>query len=266
MTKLLPKNLTSYDLLKSFAVIIMVVDHIGWYFYPEDLWWRAIGRIGFPVWFFLVGYAKSRSLHWKLWVGTLLLMAGNMAAGMFVFPLCALATILAIRLLIDPLMKAALYDHKSLIAFSVVLFALVISTGMFVEYGTIALIMAMLGYMVRLRAEGMIPNDRVTLFTGFALAAFLAMQQAQFNFSQPQLVAMIVGTLIVTAALYVFRPVEYPVLTGKMPRPLTWILQLGGRRTLEIYVVHLLLFKLLMVLVQPDRFTPFHWTLFYVEN
>ena len=38
MTKALPQNITSYDLLKAFAVIIMVIimviDHTGFYFFP----------------------------------------------------------------------------------------------------------------------------------------------------------------------------------------------------------------------------------------
>lgn len=60
--RMLPREVTSYDLLKCAAVIIMVIDHVGFYFYPENLWFRAVGRIGFPVWFFLVGYARGRDI------------------------------------------------------------------------------------------------------------------------------------------------------------------------------------------------------------
>ena len=73
MPRTLPKDLTSHDLLKAFAVIIMVIDHAGYYFFPDQEWWRAIGRIGFPIWFFLVGHARGRVISRKLIIGAGLL-------------------------------------------------------------------------------------------------------------------------------------------------------------------------------------------------
>ncbi len=37
----LPAPLTAYDLLKTLAIILMVVDHIGAYFFPDQMWWRV---------------------------------------------------------------------------------------------------------------------------------------------------------------------------------------------------------------------------------
>ena len=42
----LPAEITSYDLLKAAAVIIMIIDHVGYYFFIDEMWWRAVGRIG----------------------------------------------------------------------------------------------------------------------------------------------------------------------------------------------------------------------------
>ena len=97
VAKALPREITSYDLLKTFAVVIMLIDHIGAYFFPEVLWWRAIGRIGFPIWFFLVGHASGRDLPFKLWGSALLLVGANFVTGMAIFPLNALVTIILIR-------------------------------------------------------------------------------------------------------------------------------------------------------------------------
>ena len=47
--KALPKDLTSYDLLKSFAVILMILDHIGYCFYPAEMWFQALD-IGKSLW------------------------------------------------------------------------------------------------------------------------------------------------------------------------------------------------------------------------
>src|SRR5262245_51986648 len=116
--KTLPKDLTSYDLLKAEAVIIMIVDHIGFYFYPDQLWYRAVGRIGFPIWFFLVGYAQSRDISPKLVGGALILLVANMFAGMSIFPMNALVTIMLMRLALDGIMKDALRNLNSLVVIS----------------------------------------------------------------------------------------------------------------------------------------------------
>lgn len=264
MSKVLPKELTSYDLLKAAAVIIMVIDHIGFYFFPEDMWWRAIGRIGFPVWFFLIGYARSRDLPPKLWGGAVILVLSNLAAGMYLFPLNALFTIIAIRLLLPTLVKLSLYNVQALIAFSVTLMILIIPTNFFTEYGSQALIMAMFGYLVRNRE--MLKNAKPILnaYMVFALGTFLLMQQTVFVFSEAQWYVMGGGTFLVMGILFFFNSVTYPKLTAAAPRFITFIIQIMGRRTLEIYVFHLLLFKAVVVTIFPEIYTPLDWSLFYM--
>ena len=68
-TKTLSSYLTSYDLLKTLALVLMVIDHIGYFFYPEEMWWRVLGRLSVPIWFFLIGYANARDCFglWLAW-------------------------------------------------------------------------------------------------------------------------------------------------------------------------------------------------------
>ncbi len=264
--KQLPHNITSYDLLKSAAVIIMIIDHIGYYFFLDDLWWRAVGRVGFPVWFFLVGHAKSRDLGWKLWGGAALLLLGNIIAGMPVFPLNALVTIIVIRLVLDGVMRVAGHDYKALIAVSLVLFLLILQSSLFAEYGTQALIMAMLGYMVRHCEGSVLKSGVIVLFLGFAAASFLMLQDYLFGFEQQQFLLMAIGTFLVMGVLLMFRKQEYPRLTARLPKSLAALLRIGGRRTLEIYIVHLMLFKAMGMVVAPERFPLMEWTLFYAER
>lgn len=53
-----------YDYLKIFAIIAMIVDHIGYFLYPDVMELRMIGRWSFPVFFFLIGRnGSSRISH-----------------------------------------------------------------------------------------------------------------------------------------------------------------------------------------------------------
>lgn len=257
--KNLPEFITSYDLLKSFAVVIMLIDHIGHYFYPEDLWWRAVGRIGFPVWFFLVGYARGRDIPLKLAVGAGILIAANFLSGMTVFPLNALVTIALIRVTIDPVMKILLRSQTVLWVGSILLFILVIPTYLLTEYGTQALITAIFGYLVRHRKE-IGDDDLIRYYMIFALATFVILQFITFGFTPAQMVFMAVGTAAVRGLLYYFSARTYPNLTKNLPFFARWSLQFCGRRTLEIYVVHLLVFKALALYLGMKGFGFLEWS------
>jgi len=61
------------DWLKTAAIILVVVDHIGYFFVEHDQWWSVFGRLAAPAFFFLIGYGRTRTvpLHW-LWLGVIL--------------------------------------------------------------------------------------------------------------------------------------------------------------------------------------------------
>ncbi len=95
------KELTVLDLIKGLSMFVMITDHVGYYFYPADLWFRAFGRIDFPVWFFLPGYSKSRAFEWSWVIGGAMLVAGNLITGYSLLPANAIFTIMLIRFGVD---------------------------------------------------------------------------------------------------------------------------------------------------------------------
>lgn len=243
-----PDRVTSYDALKAFAVIIMIIDHIGGYFFHDALWYRAIGRIGFPIWFFLVGYSQGRGISRPLTIGAGLLIAGDIVFGRSLFPLNALVTIACIRLTIDKIMQFALKTKTVFWVTSVMMVLLFIPTGAFIEYGTLAFLLAMFGWIMRRRHEEQVQRIvPLEIFTIFCLFAFVGMMMILQPFTQLQIVFMWLGTLAVIAALYCFQSRHWPVprnIAGKLGAK---AVQLLGRYTLEIYVAHLLVFKMLLV-------------------
>ena len=50
--------------LKSIAALIMVIDHIGYMFFPKVIWIRKVGRLSFPIFAFFVAegffYTKDK--------------------------------------------------------------------------------------------------------------------------------------------------------------------------------------------------------------
>lgn len=235
-----PTNITSYDLLKTFAVVIMIIDHIGFYFFPDHLWFRAIGRIGFPIWFFLVGYARGRDISPNLLGGAIVLLVANLVVGVSMFPLNALFSIIFVRLLIDRIMDYMLRDKVSLTMSCVVMVAALLHGRIFTEYGSLAFLMAVFGYLVRRRGE--IKDDEyVVQYMMFALICFVVTEYMVFGFDTAQFIFMAIMTGVVCGVLYKFRLVIYDRHFSWQPAKA--ILQFCGRHTLEIYVVHLLIFK-----------------------
>ena len=61
--------------LKIIAVVSMLIDHIGWQFFPDAIWLRIIGRIAFPIFAFFIAqgmfYTRSRKKYIlnMLWIG-----------------------------------------------------------------------------------------------------------------------------------------------------------------------------------------------------
>lgn len=256
--KTLPACVTSYDLFKTFAVLTMVIDHVGIYFFPDELWWRTIGRLSFPIWLFLVGYARSRDVSPRLIIGAAIVFASNIVAGMGVFPVNILFTIVLVRLLIDKVMNKLSVSPAHLWAGSIVLFLLALPTFAVVEFGTQAFILAIFGYLVR-HAQEQKDEGLVFRYAVFAALEYIFLQSVGYALYGPKLVVLMLGMAAVTYGLYHFKPQDYDALSQKIPAPVVGVLHLCGRRTMEIYVVHLLIFKALALYLGTEGFHLFAW-------
>lgn len=254
MTKILPRTLTTHDLLKTLALVTMISDHIGHYFFPEYVWLRVVGRFSAPVWFFLIGYADTRRVPWDWWAGAFIVALSRIVTGQFIFPLNTLFALAAARLMIDGIMARALKDGQSLWGMALLMFFLVLPTMALFEYGTAGLLFTMLGFLRRHGGRMGVPTLHQAAFAVIAAAVMLLLDFLMlWGLAAGPSVVLIGGSLGLTALLFVFRPAPLLRVTTALG-PLAGVLRFTGRHTLEIYVIHLVAFSGLASLLWPRRF------------
>ena len=60
--------------IKWIGILTMTIDHIGYYFFPEILWLRIIGRIAFPCFLFGIIEGTARTSHYPKYITRLFLL------------------------------------------------------------------------------------------------------------------------------------------------------------------------------------------------
>ncbi len=249
------------DWLKTAAIILVLIDHIGYFFIDDGDWWSVFGRLAAPVFFFLIGYAHTSKvpLQWLMLgvILTVLESANNDWA--WVAPNILLSFAL-VRLGLPHLRK--LVEKQGWVAFAViaaVLVALLPIAGKVVDYGSEGWLWALLGFAQRMYADRSAVNDSVAagkpsrataiigvLVCAVAAGAYVWQEQKEFDFSEIQLTTFIVcvGVLSLSLCLFARGPSRI-----QPPAAFAGALSFIGRHTLAIYAIELAAFEILILLV-----------------
>ncbi len=262
MSKTLPKALTSYDLLKTLAVILMVLDHVGHHFYPDEMWFRVVGRLCIPIWFFLVGYARTTEIPTTFWLGGLLITASAMLSGQYILPLNILFTIILMRKLRPGFAVASVHSPESLRGMFCIILLATIPTALIFEYGSIAILFVLYGFMMRnydLVLER-IGAKYIKLFVAVSFSSFFVLQAVPFpSLSNIQAVVLGGGFAAVAFLLWRFKAIEYINANKYMAPSVIGALKIVGRHTLFIYVGHILVFRAVCMVLYPDQYGFMAW-------
>ncbi len=264
--KTLPSSITSYDLLKALALVLMLVDHTGYYFFPVDAahpehaWFRVLGRLCVPIWFFLIGFARTTEIPVRLWVCATLALASKMAVGEFVLPLNILFTIIAARYVRDACAQKTLETPEHMRGMVLLILLGTLPTALFFEYGALVLMFVIYGYLRRNPGDVKVKPLYVRLFVGLSFLFYFILQGATMGvITVDQSFTLALGLGLVFLMLQRFAPAEYPRLTAALG-PLSGVVRLAGRRTLEIYVLHLILFRAAALYFYPETFVFWNWS------
>lgn len=253
------------DWLKAAAIILVAVDHFGHFFIENNVWWSAFGRLAAPPFFFLMGYAQTRTVpvSW-IWLGVILTLLESWNANWtWVTPNIFLSFVL-IRLA-RPYVEVLLrrYGWIALAFLVLALLAAVPIAGPIADYGAEGWLWALLGLCQRMyvdagsaadAAQGSEPpacpmagnvGHMRLLACLVAVAAYIWQEQREYSFPQAHFAVFVVGVGILSLIMCLFKRgpsyVQPPVAAAG-------VLGFIGRRTLEIYAIQLAGFEIITLL------------------
>ena len=265
-----PPAVDNTDWLKTAAIIFVSAGHFGFFFMEDELWWSVFGRLAAPPFFFLVGYAQSRTvpLHW-IGIGVILTLLESWNADWtWVAPNILLSFVL-IRIA-RPYVQMFL-QNRGWLAFVVlvsVLLALLPAAAKIVDYGAEGWLWALFGLCQRRYLDGIsaattgetrgspAPTLTATDAAGLmrllaclvAAVVFVWQEQEEFSFPTVHLAVVILGLGVLSISLCLFTRGESRF---QPPEKIASTLCFVGRHTLEIYAIQLAGSELLVKLV-PD--------------
>lgn len=244
MTALFARNktnhITSYDLFKTFALITMLIDHTGSFLLIDETIFKAVGRWSFPVWLFLIGFSNTRTIPKRLWVATALVTLSYLVFHRDPLPLNILATIIVARLVLPIFTRDFFYKPLGMMLFFVGGTALMIPTYSYVEYGVTGVMFAFWGHICRQNKGAPWLQDTYAMLLFLIYAGF---QTLIYSFSTLEDQIVLFGCAVIMLALHRFKAIEYQ--RGKNWPIIAPFLRFCGRYTLEIYVVHVILFTII---------------------
>ncbi len=240
-------DITSYDLYKTFALITMLIDHVGSYLLQDILLFKALGRWSFPVWLFLIGFSDKREISKQLWVGMILVTLSYVVFHKDLWPLNILATIIFARLALPLITRKFFYTLLGLVLLIAVAICFLLPTYRFFEYGITGLLFAFWGHIRR--------HQRIEKWLEYMYAVviyflYATIQAIVYPFSPSEQQIVLLGIIAVMWGLYHFKPIVFE--NTKNYWFFSSFLRFSGRYTLEIYVVHVIIFTAISAYLYAD--------------
>jgi hypothetical protein len=270
-----PHAVDNTDWLKTAAIILVTVDHIGHFFIEDDRWWSVFGRLAAPTFFFLMGYAQTRTvpLHW-IWLGVILTLLDSWNAH-WTWAAPNILLSLALVRIARPYVQILLHHH-GWAAFALLvcaLFAVLPIAAKIVDYGAEGWLWALFGLYQRMYVDGSsvtgvdgaaqssappahamtekagLENALMRLLACFVAAVvYIWQEQREYSFPQMHFAAFVLGVGVLSLSLCLFRRGPSRI---QPPETIAGALRFIGRHTLEIYAIQLAGSELIIKLV-PD--------------
>lgn len=216
----------------------MFIDHIGVFFFPEQQIFRAIGRIAFPTFLFLIGYSGKFinkrdiiilaiimiSLDYALIASEksqINLLYGNI-----------LPTIIISRLIYKHIQKWVL---ANLLKTFLVLCVYHLSTQFFIQYGVFGIAFIICGDL----AKRQFKDQHSLIFFILSLTSYATSQTLNYNWNASILALLLLGLVSMHMLKFKIYDVE---IKNKF---LSLVTSICSRYSLYVYCVHFQIFKII---------------------
>ena len=263
------------DWLKTAAIIFVSIGHFGYFFVEDARWWSVVGRLAAPTFFFLIGYARSRTvpLNW-IWLGIILTVLDSWNADWaWVAPniLLSFAFIRLARPHVERLVER--YGWAAFVVLVCGLLAVLPLAAKGFDYGSEGWLWALFGLYQRRYVDGRAaaqlagastpgsasqpgiagwtrPNAKLIRLAACVVAApvFVWQEQKEFSFPPLPFTVVVLELVALSVCLCLFRRGPSRL---QPPESAAGVVRFIGRRTLLIYAVQLAGSELL-VRVLPD--------------
>jgi peptidoglycan/LPS O-acetylase OafA/YrhL len=233
--------ITTTDALKAAALALILVDHIGHYLADDWPILRVIGRLGVPVFFFLIGFATSRDIPWR-WLVLGIVLTGVdylWLGGLDGLQLNILFNFAAIRLALPLIERHALNPIWRLAPLMLGLVVVMPLANPVLEYGTEGWLFAVFGLLVRRLRDGShaLPALSVPAVGLFAFGTYAFVERIDYAFPPLHSAFLIIGLFVLFLVLLRF---ERRMLAWAPGPRLRALMRFCGRYSLEIYAAQII--------------------------
>lgn len=249
------KTPNSYDLLKFLAIFTMVIDHIGYFFFPDIEGFSIIGRLAYPLFLFLVGYSNNFKTSWTLFfLGAFIeVVEHSIISHEKALALNILLGIFFTRLIFKYLKKIKWLNSERGFEILFVSSLFFLPTALFFEYGTLSILFAYSGWLLKNRKSDK-EYQNYLIFTALTLTLNLIVQKSIFfsEYSSSFSLGFVGISIILFIILYDFRVGDLEI---KIPTPFNVIFLFVARNSLVIYYTHFIIFRVISAYLFPERFS-----------
>jgi hypothetical protein len=231
----------SYDLAKCMAIIAMLIDHLGLFFFPDHAILSIIGRISFPIFFFLIGYSQKFKNEKSILILALFMLVldhilADKATIFFLNSSSILPTIIISRFFLNR--SITLIKNNLLISFFL-LALYYIPIAVIFGYGTLGCMFMICGYLKRNNHRDL----NSLIFLALTTMFYIILQGHTYHFWG--IMIFTVEMLILLSWIYNFKINNY-LITNHC---LNSLILLCSRYSIYLYCVHFELFKIINMVI-----------------
>lgn len=248
----LMKDLSVYDLY-ALTVAVMLLGHGAYFFLPEETWPRVPDRILIPVFMIPIGYNAGKKPGLSIWIGAGILFLSELIL-MNSFYINTLGTIILVRHTIEPIMT---WLVKNTERFWIAMLAFAILgpiTNLGFEYGTTALVYATMGWLLKNRMIAETSKIDLRAVCIFTFLTHVITIKLLFPFSEIQMLVFTLGSAIIFYLMYNFKNLLLNAVRRKPKDSIEKFCHFLGHKSLEIYVLHLLVLQVVFFVFVKSHF------------